>query len=643
MSSPTVATTLDPDVLVYGTELPLDPQLSPDGTRVLYRLVIADREADEARSHLMTSAWDGSERRQLTDVGHLDVMGRWSPDGSQVAFVSDRAETQGIFVVPAGGGEARELVRHRSPIAGLAWSPDGTRIAYTCRFDPANPDEAVEDRRGSTVRVARRRDYKLDGVGFIGEARSQVFVVDLATGGRRRLTGGPQDHALPRWSPDGRRLAAMAGAPFRARLALIDAESGRSVQVGPEGGQLPLWAWSPSGERLLLAADPGRSSQLDFYLYDVATGETSRLTDDPGVNPHVGGLPVPQPPSMPVWLDERAVVFSGVRGGACGLYRLDCDSGQVEMIHGWRAVNLSVSADRSGRRFALAQSSLEQVIEIVTLDSETGQATAIAGSGQGGASWERFDVSREGQKVEAWLLLPPGFDPSHRYPVVLDVHGGPNSWYGYGFVPHQQVLAAGGFLVVFANPRGSGSYGRRFASLVFRDWGGEDFRDLMAVVDAVLERPYVDPQRVGIFGYSYGGYMTSWAIGNTDRFCAAVVGAPCFDLESQWGTSDIGYAWDDVQWGGPPAERPDWFREHSPSTFVHRTRTPTLVLQGEADDRCPVGQGHQLYTALQEVGCTAELALYPGASHLFFVSLDGRPSQRADFLARTLGWFHDHL
>jgi dipeptidyl aminopeptidase/acylaminoacyl peptidase len=205
------------------------------------------------------------------------------------------------------------------------------------------------------------------------------------------------------------------------------------------------------------------------------------------------------------------------------------------------------------------------------------------------------------------------------------------------------VLAAGGFLVVFANPRGSGSYGRRFAGLVFGDWGGEDFQDLMAVVDAVLERPYADPDRMGIFGYSYGGYMTSWTIGHSDRFRAAVVGSPCFDLESQWGTSDIGYAWDDVQWGGPPSERAEWYRERSPSSFIHRARTPTLVIQGEADDRCAVGQGHQLYTALQDVGCVAELALYPGASHLFFVTPDWRPSQRADFLARTLGWFRDHL
>src|SRR5215831_3724213 len=209
MSSQTATTRVDPELLVYGSALVLDPQLSADGERILYRVVTADRDADAARSQLMTCSWDGADRRQLTDSGHLDTLARWSPNLSQVAFVSDRAERHAIFVVPADGGEPRMLVRHRSPIAGLAWSPDGTRIAYTCSFDPANPDEAEADKRGPAVRVTRRRDYKMDGVGFIGEARSQIFVVEVASGQDRRLTAGSDDYALPQWSPDGRRLAGM--------------------------------------------------------------------------------------------------------------------------------------------------------------------------------------------------------------------------------------------------------------------------------------------------------------------------------------------------------------------------------------------------------------------------------------------------
>jgi dipeptidyl aminopeptidase/acylaminoacyl peptidase len=649
MADVTATARLDPELLVYGISMPLDPQLSPDGTRILYRLLTADREADAARSRLVTCAWDGSDARPLTGAGHLDAIGRWSPDGHSVAFVSQREDGHAVLVVDAGGGEPRELARHRRPVAGLAWAPDGARLAYTCAFDPANPSEAQEGPQGPVVRVVGRDDYRLDGVGFIGEARSQVFVVDVAGGGRRQLTSGGTDFASPRWSPDGRTIAAAAGPYYRARLALVDAGTGGVRLVGPEGGQVTQWAWSPSGDGIALAADPGRTYQADLYLHDVGSGETVRLTDDPGIQPHVTALPVPQPVSMPVWLDGRRLAFCGARAGATGLYSLDCETGEVELLHGWPATDHGFSADRDRRRFVFAQTTLERPSELVTLQLDSGEAatvtacSAAALAERPAARWERLDVVRDGVTVEAWLLKPPDFDPGRRYPLVLDVHGGPNSVYGYGFLPVQQCLASHGFLVVFANPRGSATYGREFAGRVFGDWGGGDFQDLMAVVDTVVERPYVDGDRLGIYGYSYGGYMTSWSIGRTDRFRAAVCGAPCFDLASHWGTSDIGHAWDEVQWGGPPHERADWFRERSPSTLAHRTRTPTLIIQGDADDRCPVGQAQHMFTTLRRVGCEVELALYPGASHLFFAAPETRPSQREDYLRRVLEWFRDHL
>jgi dipeptidyl aminopeptidase/acylaminoacyl peptidase len=649
MADATATARLDPELLVYGIETPLDPQLSPDGTRILYRLLTADREADAARSRLVTCAWDGSDARPLTEAGNLDALGRWSPDGRTVAYVSSGDDGHAVLLVDAAGGEPRELVRHRRPIAGLAWAPDGARLAYTGAFDPDDPTESGPGAQGPAVRVVRRDDYRLDGTGFVGEARSQVFVVDVAGTGRRRLTDGATDFAQPRWSPDGRTIAAAAGPSHRARLALVDAGTGAVRLVGPEGGPVTQWAWSPSGDRIVLSADPGRTYQADLYLHHVGSGETARLTDDPGVQPHVTALPVPQPASMPVWLDERRVAFLGARAGATGLYVLDCGSGEVELLHGWLATDHGFSADRDRRRFVFAQTTLERPSELVTMDRDGGEDavvtrySAAAVAERPAAGWERFDVVRDGVKVEAWLLVPPDFDPGRRHPLVLDVHGGPNSVYGHGFLPVQQCLASHGFLVVFANPRGSATYGREFAGRVFEDWGGEDFADLMTVVDTVLERPYVDAGRLGIYGYSYGGYMTSWTIGRTDRFRAAVCGAPCFDLASHWGTSDIGYAWDSVQWGGPPHERADWFRERSPSTLAHRTRTPTLIVQGEADDRCPVGQGQHMFTVLRRAGCEVELALYPGASHLFFAALETRPSQRADYLSRVLGWFRDHL
>lgn len=649
MPDRTATAPLDPQLLVYGLETPLDPQLSPDGMQILYRLLTADADADAARSRLVVCAWEGTDARPLTETGHLDSLGRWSPDGRSVAFVSDRAGGHGVFVVDAAGGEPRELARHRRPLAGLTWSPDGTRLAYTCAVDPEDPAHGRdEDPRGPTVRVTRRDDYRLDGVGFIGEARPGVFLVDLAGGGPRRLTPEGTDFVLPQWSPDGRLIAAAVGPYYRARLGLVEVDTGQVTLVGPAGGQVPLWAWSPTGDRIVLVADPGRTYQADFYLHHLDSGRTVQVTDDPGVQPHASVLPVSQPPAMPVWLDESRIAFSGARAGTTGLYVVDCRSGEVELLRGWQAVDHGFSADRERRRFVFAQTSLERPSELVTLERERGAPAVVTAHsaalhGRPGPDWERLDVVRGDVRVQAWLLKPADFDPARRHPMVLDVHGGPNGWYGHGFLPVQQCLASHGFLVAYANPRGSATYGRRFAGMVLGDWGGEDFEDLMAVVDTLAARPYVDADRLGIYGYSYGGYMTATIIGRTDRFRAAVCGAPCFDLVSHWGTSDIGDAWDDVQWTGPPHERVEWYRDRSPSTFAHRTRTPTLIVQGEADDRCPIGQSQHLFTVLRHVGCETELALYPGASHLFIGTPETRPSQRADYLARVLGWFEDHL
>jgi dipeptidyl aminopeptidase/acylaminoacyl peptidase len=315
-------------------------------------------------------------------------------------------------------------------------------------------------------------------------------------------------------------------------------------------------------------------------------------------------------------------------------------------VASWDAVHLGLSTDSSRRWVAQTSQSLSQPSEVFVLDRATGEGSVITSfardlAGRDRATWERFTINRGGLEVEAWMLKPPGFEDSQRYPAVLDIHGGPNMWHGHSWYQHQQLMASNGYLVIFANPRGSTSYGRDYTKRVMRDWGGEDFLDLMAVVDEVASRPYVDASRIGVRGYSYGGYMTSWILGQTDRFRAAMVGAPCFNLVSMWGTSDIGAAWDDVQWGGSPVENEAWYRERSPSTWAHRAVTPTLVVHGEADIRCPIGQGEELFTALLEAGVDAEFARYPGAAHLF--PFTGQPRQREDLLGRELAWFDAHL
>jgi dipeptidyl aminopeptidase/acylaminoacyl peptidase len=555
----------------------------------------------------------------------------------------------GIFVLPWNGGEARELTRHGVEVGELAWAPDGGRIAYVAQVDPENLSEA-EPAPGAAprIRVTRRIDYKQDGRGYLGDTRKQIFVVDVASGERRQLTTEAVDHHFPSWSPDGRWLTSQV--PNRnemcSQLGLTSADSGETRLIGPELGVVSVWGWSPGSDRILFAGDTEQTWQTDLFVYEVATGEIRRLTDDLACLP-VGGRPGLVPPSQPIWLNDDKVLLHAVRAGASGLYVVDTRTGRVEPIHTGRSLNVGLSVDAARRVAVMGYASLETTGDVVTIDLATGSEKIVARpsadllSEVPPAEWERFDVERGGFTIEAWLLKPPGFDPTRRYPVILDVHGGPNGFYGYGFNPTQQCLATNGFLVVYCNPRGSGSYGRHFTQQVTRDWGGEDYHDLMAVVDAVLTRPYADAARTGIFGYSYGGYMTAWTIGQTDRFKAAVCGAPCFDLESMYGTSDISHHFGELQWGGAPHVMPEWYAAHSPSYFAHRTRTPTLIVHGEADERCPIGQGEQMFIALKKAGCEVEFARYPDGAHSFPTSAP--PEHRADYLERVLGWFSKRL
>jgi dipeptidyl aminopeptidase/acylaminoacyl peptidase len=645
-----MATPLTPDTLIYGLRSAGDPQIAPDGSQIVYTQSAVDRETKKGGSQVWRCGVDGSNPVRLTWSGDRNRGARWSPDGRQIAFVSDRVKKSGLFVLPVtAGGEARELTHHGAEIGELSWSPDGKQIAYVVQVDPANPnEEEPKPDAAPRVRVTRRIDYKQDGRGYLGDARRQIFLVDVAAGERRQLTREYVDYNFPEWSPDGRQLAAQV--PNRngmcSQLALIAADSGAVTLIGPESGIVSVYAWSPGGDGILLAGDTRNSWQTDFFLYEVGRGTLRRLTDDLACLP-IGGMPGMAPPAQPVWLDDHRALFHAARAGASGLYVIDVTSGRVEPVVTSQSLRVGLSVDAERRYAVQGYASLEAVGEVVVSDLQNGGQRIITQTNGSllqespPAQWERFDVERGGFTIEAWLLKPPDFDPSQRYPVVLDVHGGPNGFYGYGFNATQQCLASNGFLVVYSNPRGSSSYGRHFTQQVINDWGGEDFQDLMAVVDAVQERPYVDPNRIGIYGYSYGGYMTSWTIGQTNRFKAAVCGAPCFDLESMYGTSDISHTFGELQWGGAPHEAEGWYKAHSPSTNAHRARTPTLIVHGEADERCPIGQGEQMFVTLKKAGCEVEFARYPGGSHSFVST--GPAEHRFDYLTRVLGWFKEHL
>lgn len=650
-----MAQSFTPDKLIFGLKAAADPQLSPDGERIVYVVATPDPETKKGTAHLWLSNRDGSEKRQLTTAGRGNSMPKWSPDGKQIAFISDRtAEADakkgtGIYLLGFEGGDPRLLTRHPGTVGDLEWSSDGKYLAYSAVVDPLNPEgEEPKEGEPAPIKVTDRIDYKQDTRGYLADTRGQVFILDVVSGERRQLTDDRDDHLHPRWSPDGKTIAAIHPHPnfVKSQVELIDVATGAIRRVMPTDGVIGTWTWSRDGTKLAVGSDLDWGFQQEISLVDIATGEHRQVTTDLQVTPS-GSWSVMRAPAHPVWLDDNRALYQIYAHGRSGLAAIDVETGEVAEEVRWDGSHYGFSTDVSGRYVTQTRNGFDGVGEVVVYDRQAGELAQITTlntetlSETKPAQAENFSIERNGFTIEAWLLKPGDFDPSKRYPLVIDIHGGPNGWYGPSFSGVQQLLASNGFVVVFANPRGSGSYGREFTAQVQRDWGGEDYQDLMAVVDAAIERPYVDSERTGVYGYSYGGFMTSWVIGHTNRFKAAVIGAPVVDLISFFGTSDIGHVWGPIQYGGKPWEAREWYLAHSPITYLHEATTPTLILHAEGDIRCPIGQGEQLFATLKSVGVEAEFVRYPGGDHLF--AWGGEPTYQADFLTRILAWFQKHL
>ena len=652
-----MSTPIIPD-LVYQLTSVSDPALSPDGSRLAYArswVEVADDGNSQSRSRLMMIDLDSGRNREFTQ-GTRDSAPKFSPTGESLAFLrGNDAGVRQVWVMDAAGGEARQVTHAPKGTADYAWSPDSGRLVYSADTGQnADPNADVGVAAGPQVTVVGRVRYRYDTLGWRGDSHFHLFVIDVAGGEAVQLTDGDWDDNSPVWSPDGSRIAFVSG-----RREDRDLRALSEVYVVPAGGGGPeMWsqglysvgavAWSPDSQRLAAVASDAPEGMVLWqgWLYVLEPGREPRRVTTDSMRPTLGMPPLSRQPELR-WTGGEKIVFLGESHGASYLYRAAADGSDVETLWGGSGQATSVSMDREGKRAAAAVSTPASPADIVEIDIETGKAKPLTAENTGyleehpAARLEKFWIERPGFRIECRLLFPSGFDDSRTYPLVLDIHGGPNGAFYDSFVPAQQVLATAGYLVLAVNPRGSSTYGAEFMMAVLNDWGGEDYQDLMAAVDLVCERPYVDGSRLGIHGYSYGGFMTSWSIGHTGRFRAAVVGAPCIDLYSMYGTSDIGISFGEPQWGGSLVDAAANLLEHSPISYVANVNTPVLLLHGEDDARCPISQSEEYFTVLKRLGKEVEFVRFPGCSHQF--PRLGHPRMREEYLARTLAWFEKYL
>ncbi|MGA4843807.1 serine hydrolase [Streptomyces sp. G45] len=649
---------------LYGLALPERPAVRPDGRRIAYVLRTTDRAADrDVRTLWLVDTTGDAPPRQLTR-GQADTEPAWSPDGTRIAFL--RAGDDGpaqVWLLPADGGEAERVTSLPLGAGAPVWSPDGSALAFTAPVAPGGP-------RAQEPVVVRRLDHKADGTGLLRGVRTHVHVLRLADREVRQVTHGDWHAGAPAWSPDGTRLAfpaardADADLTFRSAAYVVDVGPRRPepVRVSPAEGSAAAVTWTADGGALLVVGERrvtmGHARLLRVSLADGAVTDLTGAADR-NVMPGAPGYPGAPPRLAP---DGRTVLVCLRDRGLTKLYAADPDGGRPRPVVDRDATQVD-GVSVAGGTVAAVLSTATSYGEIATVDPGSGEVrvrTAHGGTATAGrfVREEREFTVSDGTVVHGWLVR----DPATRgpAPLLLDVHGGPhNAWNGAADPVHlyHQVLAARGWTVLLLNPRGSDGYGEAFLTAARGAWGRADAADLTEPLAQLVAEGTADPRRLAVTGYSYGGFMTCYLTSRDDpggdtgadgpssgvsvpRFAAAVAGGVVCDLTSMAGTSDSGHGLGLFELGGPPWEERARYADQSPLTRVERVRTPTLILQGAEDQRCPVGQAEQWFSALRARGVPAELVLYPGGAHLF--PLAGRPSHRADFNRRVVDWVERH-
>ena len=630
-----------------------DCAISPDGTRVAFVATKMDRESDSYRSAIWVADASGGEPRQFTAGAKRDGAPRWSPDGRWLAFTSERGEDKPqIAVMPADGGESQLITKLPLGAGEPVWSADSARIAFSAKTGtPPDPDP----KKAKPYRRITSLKYRVNGQGFTYDQRRHLFVVGLDGSEPLQITDGDWDDSQPAWSPDGREIAFVSarhdGREFDSSsdVFVVGCEGGdaRLITGGGQGG-CGAPSWSPDGRTIAHIHHPTWPSNGTLRLADAAGGNLRSV--DRTFDRETGAGGMPGSVARPAWLGDGSIVaLAQDRGRAAVIVAKEGEetrwNGRDERMASW----YSVSAEAG--KLAFVASSVTAPGEVFVIDLAGGEARQVTHMN---AAWleevspigaEHFVVATdEGVEVDCWTMKPAGFEEGREYPVVLNVHGGPFGQYGETFFDEFQVYTGAGYGVVFCNPRGSSGQDTTFSRALVGDMGGPDYRDVMAAFDAALERmPWADPGRLGIMGGSYGGFMTTWAIGHTDRFKAAISERAVNDWYSMQGASDIGGTFNRQYLGEAATIQDDLelLLRQSPLSYAKAIETPVLILHSESDLRCPISQGEQLFVVLRQRGKDVEFVRFPDEDHE--LSRAGRPSHRVDrfmvildYLARKL-------
>jgi dipeptidyl aminopeptidase/acylaminoacyl peptidase len=611
---------------------------------------VRDVDVDEDRR--TASLWrvriSGGLPEQLTQPGSLSAPA-WSPDGRHLAFLTDRSGKDQVWALPTSGGEAFRLTDVKQGVKAFEWAPDSARFALVIQ-DP-DPLEGVEKRTGAEKAprpiVITRLQHKQDGDGYLDRRKTHLYIADLkdalaAPGAKfaavRPLTWGVYDENSPAWSPDGRHVAFSSNrtvhpdANSNTDIFTIDVDAGRITPLtrDPGGDDDPVW--SPKGDEIAYVHMP-----VDPPVYATPRVRSVAARGGPShdwtgaLDRHVGG--------EARWAADGESIFVTL-----------VDEGRTPLVQLARAGGRLATFDGDFGTFEVTPTHLVAMgstpvrpNEVLAFPLAGGPATNLSRAHEALFASLRLSPAEEvrfksadGTPIEGWLVKPPDFEPGRKHPLILRIHGGPVSQYTDSFSFEHQYLASLGYVVLITNPRGSSGYGEAFCRAIFADWGNKDYQDVMAGVDHVLSLGFIDERHMGVGGWSYGGILTNYIITKNTRFAAAVSGASEADMFSAFGYDDLHRWW--VSELGHPWDQAELYRKLSPIYEVKKVKTPTLVMCGEKDFRCPLPQSEQLYLALKTLGKETALVIYPGQSHSI-----RRPSYEVDRFRRYGYWYDKFL
>ncbi|MGI8783132.1 MAG: prolyl oligopeptidase family serine peptidase [Acidobacteriota bacterium] len=635
-----------------------DPQPSPDGKTVAFVVTVIDEAANTRNSDVWLVSTEGGNSRQLTHGKGSDDTPRWSPYGKSLAFVSDREGSSQIWTVSPSGGEAKKLTAFPTGAAGIVWSPDGKNLAFTSDIYSDCDDAPCIEKREKAKSESKIRARVIDGLLFRhwntwkDGLRSHIWIVPASGGTARDVTpgdfdappfslGGPPAYAF---SPDSSELAferntdKVEATSTNSDLFVVSVAGGQPRRVtsntAADGGPL----YSPDGRYIAYRAQRRAGFESDRWqlmLYDRQSQQHRSLTAS--LDRAIDGY---------AWArDSRSlfVVYED-QGKTTTAQVLVAEGSSRRLLGGATDGDLSVTSD--GRTLIFTRQSLTHPVEIYRASSDGTAVAAITHIND--AFLEPFhlrageEISWQGAgaaRIHGWIVKPPDFDPARKYPLLFLIHGGPQGVWGdaFTFRWNAQVFASRGYVIAMANPRGSTGFGQKFVDEISGDWGGKVYEDLMNGVDMLEKLPYVDADRIGAAGGSYGGYMVNWILGHTNRFKALVSHAGVFNLTSMYGvTEELWFT--EWEFEGTPWTNPKMYDRWSPHNHVRTFKTPTLVIHGELDFRVPVAEGFQLFTALQRMGVPSRLLYFPDEGHWV-----NKPQNSVLWYTTFLDWMDKYL